>query len=366
MTSFPAAVPASPPRLVALQRLRGLTIAHHLEPGGALWASAGRAVLRLAPEGHRDLWGRFPFVARRDLLGFTRPAARALRADKCNVYVNQADQVLGIRSGQVYHLQAGGPPHPLFPIQGDSVLHGGICEDDQGWTYFGEYFMNPGRGPVRIYRLSPGLDRWEVAHEFHSGSVRHVHGVYRDPYDSQALWVATGDNPGECHFYRTRDRFASLERFGDGSQLWRAVRLYFTPDHITWLTDSPLEQNYACRISRPSPGKTETALERGQLLDASAWYGAQTQDGWYLGFTTVEPGPAIHTDRSSLLVSRDAFYWQVAATWLKDFWRPMKVFKYGVVSCPSGAMHSTSLYFSGEGLVGLDGCTLHARLEPPA
>jgi hypothetical protein len=111
-------------------------------------------------------------------------------------------------------------------IQGDSVLHGGICEDQEGWTYFGEYFMNPARGEVHIFRLDPALKTWEIAHTFQAGEVRHVHGIYRDPYDTQALWITSGDAMGECYLYRTRDRFTTVERIGEGTQLWRAVRLF--------------------------------------------------------------------------------------------------------------------------------------------
>lgn len=361
--SLQPASPAVPQvRAVVARQFPGLTILHHRQGDGTLWASAGRKIVRLAPDGTRQAFGEFPFVPKRDLLGFTRPSARALRADKCNLYVNRQGAVLGIRSSQVFAFTAAAPPKPLFQIQGDSVLHGSLCEDEQGWTYFGEYFMNPQRQSVRIYRLSPDLAHWQVAYEFPAGSIRHIHGVYRDPYDPEALWVTAGDYQGECHFYRSRDRFASLEQFGDGSQTWRAVRLFFTPEHICWLTDSQLEQNHACRIARGRENDL-AALEMGQEIDASAWYGSHTSDGWYLSFTTIEPGPAIHSLASQVLVSRDAFHWQVALTFAKDFWRPMKVFKYGVISCPSGEMDSQNLYLSGEGLVGLDGLSLALRLE---
>jgi hypothetical protein len=241
---------------------------------------------------------------------------------------------------------------PLFEIQGDCVLHRGICEDSSGWAHFGEYFMNPQRVPVRIHRLSPDLDRWEVAYEFPAGRIRHVHGVYPDPYDAQALWVTVGDYAGECYLMRTRDGFETLESFGDGTQIWRAVALFFQPDHVCWLTDSHLEQNYACRMDR----RTGT-LERGQPVPCSAWYGAPTTERLFVAFTTVEPGPAIQRSESSVLVSRDGFRWEEVRTYRKDFYRPMRVFKYGVISCPSGELSASDFWISGEGLVGIDGAS---------
>lgn len=344
-------------RVEAIERIPSVGILHHRGSDGSLWGTRGRSILYRA-EG--DRWrsvARFPFARPRDCFGFSRPTARAMRADKSNLYKNQAGYLLGIRAGQVYRLNAPGKLEALFSIQGDSVLHGGICEDESGWTYFGEYFMNPARDPVVIWRLSPDMQAWEPAYRFEAGTIRHVHGVYRDPYDKGALWVPAGDYDGECHFYLTRDRFRSVERFGDGSQRWRAVRLYFTPDHICWLTDSQLEQNVACRMDRRTGD-----LEVGQRLDAPAWYGTQTEEGLYIAFTTVEPGPAVQRTSAAVLASLDAFHWLEVDHFEKDFWRPMKLFKYGVISCPSGPLKAAALPVSGEGLVGLDGVSAWLHL----
>ena len=326
------------------------TILHQREPDGTLWGTAGRIVLRRDPGGSWTQVAKLPFAWKRDLLALGRPLARALRADKANLFVNRTGNMLAIRASQVYRLDETGVLTPLFTIAGDTVLHGGICEDQAGWTTLGEYFMNPAREGVRIWRVNPALDTWEIAHTFPAGSARHVHGVYRDPYDEQALWVTTGDDDGECFFYRTRDRFKTLERFGDGGQAWRAVRLFFTAEHVCWLTDSQLEQNRALRMDR-STGR----LEEGMPLRAPAWYGAQTSDGLYIAFTTVEPGPAIQRSSAAVMISEDAFQWQEVYQFTKDFWRPMKLFKYGVICCPTGPQSSAEFYVSGEGLVGLDG-----------
>lgn len=332
-----------------VENLPRLTICQHVEPDGTVWGTLKRTIVSRRPNAGWTTRGRFPFCAPRDFFGWSRPTARAMRADKCNVFVNRAGAVLGIRGGTVFTL-TGNVLRPLFEIQGDCVLHRGICEDHSGWTYFGEYFMNRERGPVRIFRLSPQLDGWETAYEFPAGRIRHVHGVFPDPYDDAALWVTVGDYAGECYLLRTRDQFRSLETFGDGTQTWRAVALFFQPDYVCWLTDSHIEQNYACRMNR----RTAT-LERGQPVPCSAWYGAQTGEGLCVAFTTVEPGPAIQRTESSILVSRDAFEWHEACRFGKDAYRPMRVFKYGVISCPSGELSASDFWISGEGLVGLDG-----------
>lgn len=340
-----------------LESIADKTIVQHVDSAGRVFATRNRIVYVRENGAWRTL-GRFPLWTLRDSFGLCRLTARAARADKCNIYVNRAGSVLGIRGGKVYRF-AGGGPEGLAPIQGDSVMHRGICEDKDGFTYFGEYFMNPAREPVRIWRVSPGLEVVEKAYEFASRSIRHVHGIYRDPFHPQALWVTVGDYENECYIYRSDDGFRTIERLGDGSQTWRVVNLFFTRDHVCWLTDSNLVPNHACRMSR-SEGK----LEVGHGIDCSAWYGTTTVEGLHLSFTTVERGPAIKRRESAILVSEDAFRWTEVKSFRKDPWRPLRLFKYGVISCPSGEMSCSNLYISGEGLVGFDGSSLRVAIEP--
>jgi hypothetical protein len=330
-----------------------ITIIHHRCEDGSLWATSGRRILVRRGSGWTQA-GAFPRSYPRDLFGWSRPTTRAMRADKCNLYVNRHGNVLGIRSGVVYALREKGL-QPLFHIQGDCVLHRSFGEDAQGNIYFGEYFMNPERRPVRIWCVAPDLESWSVACEL--PHVRHVHGIYADPFAKGAFWVTVGDFKGECFLLRTQDGFKSTQSFGDGSQIWRAVNLFFTKESINWLTDSNLELNHACRMQR-----SNGALEIGQEIDCSAWYGCTTQEGLHVAFTTVEQGPGILSNYSSVLVSRDAFHWDKVYEFKKDFWKPVKVFKYGVISCPSGSLSKNELYLSGEGLVGLDGCSLRSQL----
>ena len=340
-------------RFNILKKLPSAGIIHHVDSEGTVWATRHRRILRLFQDTYHPA-GSFPHCLPRDLFAFSRLTSRAMRSDKSNVYVNRFGHVLGIRGGGVYVIRDGNA-EKLFEIAGDCVLHNSICEDADGNVYFGEYFMNPERDPVILWRIDHDFKRWGPARKFEG--IRHIHGVYADPFDHDTLWVTAGDFLGENRVYRSKDRFKTLESFGDGSQMWRAVHLFFTKDAVCWLTDSNLEQNYACRMNRIG-GR----LEIGQSIEASAWYGCTTIDGLHIAFTTVERGPAIHTDESSVLVSEDAFQWERVYSFKKDFWKPVQVFKYGVISCPSGPMSRNRLYLSGEGLVGLDGVSIIASV----
>ncbi len=344
-------------KLKIIEKYPRMTILQHVDRQQQVWGTFHRTIYVLK-NGKWSQVARFPFHAPRDCFDFSRPSARAFRADKCNVYVNRSGNILGIRAGEVYHIREKEESQPLFRIQGDCVLHGSICEDEDGAVYFGEYFMNPERGAVRIWRVAPQLDAWDIAYEFSPKNVRHVHGIYRDPFDKKAFWIAVGDFKGECFILCTHDGFKTFEKFGDGGQIWRAVKLYFTKDHVCWLTDSNLELNHACRMNRKHGN-----LEIGMGIANSGWYGTTCREGLHVAFTTVEKGPGITSQFSEVLVSQDAFHWESIYSFKKDWYKPVQVFKYGVISTPSGEMSQHELYISGEGLVGLDGSSMRIDIN---
>lgn len=105
--------------------------------------------------------------------------------------------ILGIRGGSAYRVERGKLAH-LGEIQGDCVIHRGICEGADGWSYFGEYSRNPEGLPVRIWKVDPECSRLVLAYEFPSKSIRHVHGVFQDPFDPLPIWVTVGDAEEEC------------------------------------------------------------------------------------------------------------------------------------------------------------------------
>jgi hypothetical protein len=338
--------------LEIIHREPRITIVHHVSPEGTAWATCGRRILKELESGKFEDYAVFPRRYPRDFFGWPRLAQRAARADKCNLFVNSLGRVIGIRGHSVYRVDRNSLTH-LGEIQGDCVLHRGICEGTDGWSYFGEYFRNPEHLPVRIWKVDPQCSTLQLAYEFPARAIRHVHGVFSDPFDARSIWVTTGDAEGECGILQTRDGFRTLETRGERSSLWRTVALLFTPDHVSWLTDSPHEQNYACRMDRETG-----ALEVGQKLDCPAWYATTTREGISIGLTTVESGPGVTRDAATILLSEDAFVWREFRSIKKDMYRPLSLFKCGVILVPSGTMSNSAVWISGEGLIGLDGSSI--------
>lgn len=338
-------------------RREPLTIVHHVDERGA-YATRGRSVLeREGPEGPWRRRARFPAASPLEPLALLRPAARALRLDRCNLHPTRRGGLLGIRAGVVYRIE-GESFVPLARIRGDCLMSRAIAETEEGALYFGEYFSNPERRPVRIWRVDPELRRAEVVYAFERPRIRHVHAVHADPYRPGRLWATTGDFEGECFLAFSDDGFRSVSLVGDGSQTFRSVSLIFEPDRIGWLTDSHLVQNRVVTLDRKSG---EVSLH-GEVA-SSTWYVARTSDGWLLAGTTVEPGPAVRTHRAFLLCSRDGLDWRTAASFAKDR-LPMRFFRFGSLALPSGHYGSDAFWLSGDGLAGLDGRSALCSLAP--
>lgn len=74
-----------------------------------------------------------------------------------------------------------------------------LCQSEDGTIYWGEYFNNHPKDPVRIFQSKDSGLTWSVAFTFQKGEIEHIHGVFNDPYTGR-LWVATGDDNEGCIF----------------------------------------------------------------------------------------------------------------------------------------------------------------------
>jgi hypothetical protein len=323
--------------------LSSFTIVHHVDESKIL-TSRGRVVVQHSMNGTRKI--TMPFERPRDFSFGIRMLERLLRADKCLVVPHDGSVVI-IRGGKVYRWGSG--LEIVGRLQGDCPLHRSSAEGASGSLYFGEYFMNPSRVPVRIHCLRPSGTTTEIAYEFPAGQIRHVHGIHRDPFHATRLWVTVGDENGECYLYWSDDEFDTIHRIGDGSQLWRAVGLMFSDDAVLWGTDSPHRTNHFVAMDRASG-----ELRVGQKVEGTIWYAGRTCDGVYFAGSSVEKGPGVTTNRANVYVSWNGVQWECKAGFDKDC-LPMPAFKWGTISFPSGSFSSEQIWISGEALRGLDG-----------
>ena len=287
----------------------------------------------------------------------SRLSRRVLRLDASNAVLNRrGDGIVLVYQGCVhfYDLESRRLHGVRTLRQCRNVLRRGVAVTARG-IYLGEYGRNPRRRPVPIYRSRDDGRSWQPAYEFAAGSIRHVHGVFHDPY-SDRLWMPTGDRDGECWLVSADYDFADVVRHGDGSQAWRAVTLFFEPERIVWAMDSESETSYLQVFDRRTG-----ELTRGRAFPGPVWYGKRLADGHALLQTTVEIGAGVRRPQACVFTSSDLVEWREVGCFDKDAW-PLRWCRFGVVAFADGHQTSEDFVLSGDALQGLDGRACRARL----
>ena len=281
--------------------------------------------------------------------GLFRITRRFLRLDMCNVFVSNGGLII-IRNGIVYHynLDKEKLTKTLALKQCRNILHQSMCKTNEGYLYFGEYGMNSKRDPVNIYRSKNNGKSWAVLYSFPAGKIRHVHGCYFDKF-SNKIWTLTGDFEGENIIQCSDLEFNKIEIFGNGSQSYRAVNLFFTKKEVHWIMDSPLEKSYQFCLNRDTK-----KVEKLCYFNGPVWYLKELNDGYYLAGSSVEIGEGVLSNNACLYVSKDLRTWEIISEFPKDKW-PMPYFKWGVLAFSSGLQSSKKFTLHFEGLKKLDG-----------
>jgi len=228
------------------------------------------------------------------------------------------------------------------------ILRSACAKDANGNIYFGEYFNNPSRDTVSIYRYEVRSSRLDVVYQFKPGEIRHVHGIYFDPFDN-CLWCLTGDLPDECRILRSYDGFSTVEVVGQGDETWRAVSLLFTKDAIYYGMDAEFQSNHIYSWNR----QTQARRDLGEV-DGPIYY--STNCGSNLFFAvTAEPCPSQISQSATLWCVEDSHSLAKIISFEKDFYNH-RYFMPGTLHFPKGRQLE-GILFNGVGLKGADNRT---------
>ena len=161
--------------------------------------------------------------------------------------------------------------------------------------YWGEYFRNAARGPVKIYRSGDQGMSWEVVREFEAGFTRHIHSIQQDPFTNK-LWICMGDLDHESRIGWSDDGFKSISYIGSGKQMWRSSHVVFTEEAVYWGTDSGFDDSAG--IYRWD--KSNMEFERIQESPGAILFGTRLENG-SLVFSTDREGFPIEQDHLTRL-----------------------------------------------------------------
>ncbi|UZD64729.1 hypothetical protein [Marinobacter sp. AN1] len=290
-----------------------------VKPHELLVARGAKLLKRFQEGAGLELWHTLPVSWWQQLAMQVPFAARALRLGVHHVVEAQGKTVI-VANKASYLIDEGGITS-LGELQGSRPM--ALCAAE-GQVYYGEYRSNPERSAVHVFGLDVERKVWTPVWSFQG--VRHVHGVFYDPY-AQAFWVTTGDSNEESAIWRTDDEFSSLKKVVGGSQQVRAVQLLFTEDHVYFGSDAPDEPNHIYRMDRGG-----AKVERLCPVGGSVFYGCKV--GNHLVFSTaVEPSDVNTGKEAEVWHSSEGEHWNRLLCFPKDR-LSMKYFQYGQVLFP--------------------------------
>jgi len=240
-------------------------------------------------------------------------------------------------------------------IRGTRPLN--ICEDEKGNIFFGEYFNNPERDSVNIYKSIDYGVSWGIAYTFPAKSIRHIHEMCFDNY-TNSIWVATGDLDGECIIGYTNDLFRSFNSVLKGGQEYRTCKLLFFRDKIVYGTDSETTVNYLKQIDRNTLKVTDLVSLQGSVINS-----VKIGDRCFFS-TTVEPSE-VNKDKNSYvwMYDNETGRCKIIAQYKKDLWNH-RYFQFGWCKFPEYAeSDSQFLYYHGNALKSIDGSTLRLKIS---
>ncbi|MFQ5786905.1 MAG: hypothetical protein ACE5H1_02910 [Thermodesulfobacteriota bacterium] len=269
---------------------------------------------------------------------FSKMHARLTRSGIHCLNVLKDGSLLLVAKGAFYKydIASGNMERSFSILRGSRPLF--VCQSQDGALFWGEYFRNPARDEVNIYTSEDCAKTWHVKYTFKKNSIRHVHGIFYDPYDN-GVWVTTGDEDQENAIWTTNNSFRTLEMVRGGNQQSRAIQLVFTQDHVYYGTDTPYEMNHICRIDRCS-GKIETLADVG----GSVYWGCKVNGALFFS-TAVEPSSINRGRYASIWGTHNGSGWEKIESYRKDLW-PMPFWQIGQLYFPQGENKTGYLFFT--------------------
>jgi len=325
VSAVPQSIGLNPVRFASFPRMRALAWSDDV-----LYASRGYALFRATMNTHAIEWdrvGQYQPAPWRSITSSSRLASRLFRDGFHALGVLSSGHLVAAVPHAIVTLRPGETEfyvsHRL--LRGTRPLHFASTPNDH--IFWGEYFDNPHRDEVHIYASTDRGARWEVAHTFPKGTIRHVHNIVYDKWEN-SLWVLTGDHDSECRILRASCDFRTVDVVLSGNQQARSAALIPTRDAVCFSSDTPLETNHVYRLDRRG------GLSRVAELNSSSIYGCRVGNAIFFS-TMVEPS-AINSHRNvNLYGSPDGLQWQCFFQRKKDRW-PMGLFQYGNALLPDG------------------------------
>jgi hypothetical protein len=307
----PKRIPLKPDNAFGISCLRSKDlIVQEFDSNGNLWASRGMILYQLKKGNDKFIRmahvpSSFSFFWLNNFRVFRR---LTLRSECVEMTVTEDGYICAFSSGRMFKCSGIGKKFqktfelPHYGIGfGRGIMSTGIIQVNDREFLFGEYFSNPQRTNVRIYKCKNNDMFWDTAYEFQPGQIRHIHALQSDSFTGK-LWICTGDEDKEAIIGWSDDDYRNIIPIGQGSQIWRACQLVFTKEAVYWGTDTGSEG--LAGIYRWD--KESMELKQLQKIDGAIFFGTRLSNGTIVMSTDREGFLNENDDRTRLfIISKD-------------------------------------------------------------
>lgn len=225
---------------------------------------------------------------------------------------------------------------------------------------YGEYFYNPNKKSVHIWKKKHDEDKFKIAYTFKQGIIEHIHAIIPDIIRN-VVWILTGDFGKSAGIWVAENNFREVTPVAIGKQFYRACVAFPVSEGILYATDSQLESN-SIRLLRYD--KKKWTSEIIYHLDGPCIYGCKVNNQFIFS-TSVEPGfsknafiidlfdrkpgPGVKKNASQLVIGNLDNGFKTITHWEKDIW-PMRLGQFGTIIFPHGKNPTNSLFLYSIGL----------------
>jgi len=165
------------------------------------------------------------------------------------------------------------------PLSISNIHH---IEGFEDGFYFGEYFSNPSKKAVNIYKREES-GSWHIVGSFRDGLINHIHAIIPDHIE-HCVWILSGDFDNAAGIWYAKDNFRTIEPVLVGDQNYRACVAFPTENGLLYATDTPFSQNSIRILSRSENSWASTKVVD---IDGPVIYGCVTGKK-YIFSTSVE------------------------------------------------------------------------------
>ena len=219
--------------------------------------------------------------------------------------------------------------------------------------YFGEYFSNPSKEEVRIFRIKD--EKLETVFTFKKNIIDHIHNLIVDKIRN-CIWILAGDFGTGASIFQARDDFKTVNKVAGGLQKFRSCVAFPIEEGLLYATDSQFEQNSINILYQKNNKWLDKKVKN---INGPSIFGTSINDKYFFSssveainsgnlfrkLTRNKKGPGILKNQSEIICGNVKSGFETVYVNEKDA-LPFILFQFGNILFPNGTNKTDQLIFT--------------------